>query len=402
MLHAALSARLPLVGVRTTDLVHLELVVADYCEMAGRGVPDISVVSHTSTFEEDEVLVVKSGGTSSPDSEWPNIYTAAALKQATILLVNPQTWDPAIFDAGTLLPSPEMARAFVLTTVDDHTYETIQGILRGLTLLDINTILSLSFADGGGLSLRGLQHWRAQLNKTPGLEKVSSHQDFYIPDIDVWEWANIIKPSFFGGDPALVPRGLLVHGHPGTGKTEMARWIANQWDLPLYRIDLGATLSKYLGESENRFATAIGQLEQEAPCILLLDEIEKFFNTDGDAGATSRMLGGLLWWLQEHQSRIFTVMTTNSLESLPSEVYRPGRIDGVFKLQGTPNPKKQQDFVKEACKAGDHPELAFTVYAQIKKLNSGLVTQADIMSILKHELQLLQLKGEDGEKEDES
>ena len=133
------------------------------------------------------------------------------------------------------------------------------------------------------------------MNRTPGLERVDSAQDFYIPGTELKAWLDLVKPSFFGDDPMLVPRGLMVHGKPGTGKTEISRWIGDQWEIPVYRVDLGRTLSKYLGESENRFAAAITQLEAEEPCVLLLDEMEKFFNTEGDTGATSRMLGGLLW-----------------------------------------------------------------------------------------------------------
>lgn len=86
-------------------------------------------------------------------------------------------------------------------------------------------------------------------------------------------------------------------------------------------------MSKWQGESENRLVRALAQIDAEAPCIFLMDEIEKLFQQQGDGGSTNRMLAALLWWLQEHTSKVVVVMTTNDIKVLPPEVYRPGRID---------------------------------------------------------------------------
>lgn len=393
MLQSALKARIPLIGIQTSDLVHLQPVLTEYCKQAGLPTPQkLDPEEFTLDKNSAHILLARD---CPAFAGWDNLYTEAALKQATIVVVNLPP-DPTILDCGTLMPPEKLVKAFVLSTLDDHTYDLVQALLRGLTLLEINNILSLAFTDEGGLSVRGLQYWRSQMNRTPGLERVSSDQGFYIPDPGIEEWLDMVRPSFFGDDEDLVPRGIMAHGTPGTGKTAIARWIGDKWHLPVYRVDLGRTLSKYLGESENRFATAIQQLEAEEPCIVLLDEMEKFFNTEGDTGATSRMLGGLLWWLQEHRCRVLTVMTTNNLGALPGEVYRPGRIDRVFQTTGLGwKPEGLGAFVWKACKHFDCEEHHGLIVEKILAGHDKVtpISQATAIGFIKAELQQLKAEG---------
>ncbi len=116
-------------------------------------------------------------------------------------------------------------------------------------------------------------------------------------------------------------------GIPGTGKTMSAKYIAGQLKMTLFRLDVGALQSKYVGESEQNLRRALQVVSQNEPCVMLIDEVEKLFQGTDDSGVTANLLAGLLWWLQEHRSRVLTIMTTNDEEKLPTELVRPGRID---------------------------------------------------------------------------
>jgi len=127
------------------------------------------------------------------------------------------------------------------------------------------------------------------------------------------------------------PKGLLLTGVQGCGKSLAARVIAHEWSLPLLKLDLGRIRDKYVGETERNLQRAIEIAENTAPCVLWLDEIEKGIQTDEmDGGLSSRLLGYLLTWMQERQSRVFLVATSNNIDGLPPELLRKGRFDEIF------------------------------------------------------------------------
>jgi len=133
----------------------------------------------------------------------------------------------------------------------------------------------------------------------------------------------------------LRPRGVLFHGATGTGKTQAAKYLARQMGVITYRLDAGTTMNRYVGDSEKNMAAALKYLELAAPCVFLLDEVEKMFSGLGDdSGVGLRMLSNLLWWLEEHTSEIFTIMTTNDINAIPQELIRPGRVDSKIWLKG--------------------------------------------------------------------
>lgn len=155
---------------------------------------------------------------------------------------------------------------------------------------------------------------------------------FYDPPSPIVEW--IGREGRFLTDydePLLTPRGLLFNGPPGTGKTMGAKYIARELDLPLYHLDVAGLMEKYVGESESNLRIALKQAENSAPCVMLIDEVEKLFaGQSDDSGVTSRMLSSILWWLQERKAKVFTIMTTNKEANIPPELYRPGRIDSAI------------------------------------------------------------------------
>ncbi len=133
----------------------------------------------------------------------------------------------------------------------------------------------------------------------------------------------------FGLDPA---RGVLLLGVQGCGKSLAAKAIAKTWSLPLVRLDPGRLYDKYMGESEKNLRTALDQCEALAPIVLWIDEIEKAFGpaNDQDGGASQRIFGTLLTWLQEKQAPVFVMATSNDISRLPPELLRKGRFDEIF------------------------------------------------------------------------
>lgn len=130
------------------------------------------------------------------------------------------------------------------------------------------------------------------------------------------------------------PRGVLMLGVQGAGKSLCAKAIATAWQRPLLRLDVGALYDRYIGESERRLRDALRQAEAMAPMILWIDEIEKAFasaaSRSTDGGLSQRMFGTLLTWMQEHRQPVFLVSTANDIEALPPELLRKGRFDEIF------------------------------------------------------------------------
>jgi SpoVK/Ycf46/Vps4 family AAA+-type ATPase len=129
------------------------------------------------------------------------------------------------------------------------------------------------------------------------------------------------------------PKGVLITGVPGCGKSLTAKAMAASWDIPLLRLDIGKIFAGLVGSSEQNLRTAIATAEAVAPCILWVDEIEKgFSNTtgSGDSGTTARVFGYFLTWMQEKSKPVFVVATANNIDALPPEFLRKGRFDEIF------------------------------------------------------------------------
>jgi SpoVK/Ycf46/Vps4 family AAA+-type ATPase len=127
------------------------------------------------------------------------------------------------------------------------------------------------------------------------------------------------------------PRGVLLVGVPGCGKSLSAKAIASQWELPLYRLDLSTIMGQYVGQSEGRLRDALETADRVAPCVLWIDEIEKGLSGQNDGtGVTRRLIGQFLFWLQESTARVFVVATANDVSTLPPELLRKGRFDELF------------------------------------------------------------------------
>lgn len=166
------------------------------------------------------------------------------------------------------------------------------------------------------------------------------------------------------------PKGVLLVGVPGCGKSLSAKVIASSWDLPLYRLDMSSILGMYVGQSENQLREALETADRIAPCILWIDEIEKgLASGSGDSGTSRRLIGQFLFWLQESTAKVFMVATANDVASLPPELLRKGRFDEMFFVD-----------LPDAADRAEMIRLYFAYYLQYDispLLEEELVTLAD-------------------------
>ena len=146
------------------------------------------------------------------------------------------------------------------------------------------------------------------------------------------------------------PKGVLLAGIQGTGKSLSAKTIAHEWRLPLLRLDAGRLFGGLVGESESKVRQMIKIVEAVAPCVLWMDEIDKAFGNissgfDGDSGTSRRVFGSLITWMQEKTSPVFVVATANNVQILPAELLRKGRFDEIFFLN-LPNESERQEIFR--------------------------------------------------------
>ncbi|MEM9090197.1 MAG: AAA family ATPase [Cyanobacteria bacterium P01_F01_bin.53] len=150
------------------------------------------------------------------------------------------------------------------------------------------------------------------------------------------QWLNRARTGYsdqakaFGLTP---PKGILIVGIQGCGKSLAAKTIARQWQMPLLKLDTGKLYDKYVGSSEKNFRQAVGLAEKLAPAVLWIDEIEKSMGqtgSDTDGGLSQRLFGSFLTWLQEKSEEVFVVATANDISALPPELLRKGRFDEIF------------------------------------------------------------------------
>lgn len=176
------------------------------------------------------------------------------------------------------------------------------------------------------------------------------------------------------------PKGLLIVGVPGGGKSLTARTTAREWGLPLLRLDVGALFGGLVGQSETQTRQAIAAAEACAPCVLWIDELEKGMaggssGSSTDGGTTQRVFGQLLTWLQEKTSPVFVVATANRVEALPPELLRKGRFDEIFAV-GLPSLSERETIARIHIERRKR-DLGKTAAAKIAKASDGF-TGAEI------------------------
>ncbi|HSR54214.1 MAG TPA: AAA family ATPase [Acidobacteriota bacterium] len=215
--------------------------------------------------------------------------------------------------------------------------------LRGMTLNQARQAVAYAVLEDGRLDaqdVRRVQERKAQMIRDGGILEFFPAED---NQAELGGFANLqdwLKRAQIGFSPRAqelnlrAPKGILIVGVQGCGKSLAAKVIARRWQMPLLKLDAGSLYDKYVGESEKNFRRAVSMAESMAPAVMWIDEIEKAFgpagSSDQDGGLSRRLLGAFLTWLQEKSAEVFVVATANDLGVLPPEMMRKGRFDEIF------------------------------------------------------------------------
>lgn len=226
------------------------------------------------------------------------------------------------------LTQNEARRALYQTILQDNqlTEEDFPQLLKAKKeIIEKSSILEFCYIEDSLSSIGGMQHLKAWLTKR---KKAFSE-----------------KAEKFGLQP---PKGILLLGVQGCGKSQAAKTIAREWNLPLLKLDPGRIYDKYIGESEKNLRQALTIAESMAPVVLWIDEIEKGFSysesSDADSGLSKRIFGTFLTWLQERKKMVFVVATSNDILVLPPEFLRKGRFDEIFFID-LPDDRERREII---------------------------------------------------------
>jgi len=194
------------------------------------------------------------------------------------------------------------------------------------------------------------------------LEELSKHDIEFspAPDVSVGGFSNLKdwleKRSILfsvdaqsGSSKLPPPRGIVLVGSPGTGKSLVSKMIGYHWSMPTLKLSMDSLLAGIVGESESNLRTALKLSEAIAPCALILDEVDKMFNkvseSNGDSGISQRLFGMLLTWMAEKERPVFVIATANSIKDIPPEFSRKGRFDEIFFVD-LPNRQDRKEIFK--------------------------------------------------------
>ncbi len=233
-------------------------------------------------------------------------------------------------------------------------FESKQQIIRKSGIMEY-VVNDAGLDQLGGME--NLKYWLERREKAFGLENISSG--------------------------AKMPKGVLIMGISGCGKSLFVKVIAAQWSLPLIRLDMGVVYGGAFGSPESSLRKAFRTAEAIAPCVLWIDEIEAGISSQGfkaEGGPSSRVLGSFLTWMQEKKAPVFVAATANAIEMLPAEVLRKGRFDEIFYV-GLPDEKAQEEIYRIHMKKQniDPSGIDFAALTASRKRLSG----AEIEQVVK-------------------
>lgn len=275
---------------------------------------------------------------------------------------------------------------------------------KGLSIQEINTILALARNKYGKLDERTLDlilvQKRQMIEKAGILEMVTLKDYENMDNIGglekLQEWvkkkAGILKDwkkaEKYGVD---MPKGVLIVGIPGCGKSLTAKATAKLMNIPLLKLDMGRLLGKYVGESESNMRRAVALAEAVSPCVLWVDELEKAFAGIGESGGgaevTTRLFGHFLTWMQEKEKPVFVVATANNISKLPPELLRKGRFDEIFSVS-FPNDDERRKIFEIHIKKRRSEDFQDIDISELVRITKGrYFSGADIESIVKETIE---------------
>ncbi len=276
--------------------------------------------------------------------------------------------------------------------LNEEEEERLAKAALGLTLHEAENAFARAMVEDGKLDISDvdviLEEKRQTIRKSGILEFIKS--DLKIDDVgglqNLKRW--LIKRNKSWLDSAArynlpAPKGVLITGVPGCGKSLVAKAISAMWQVPLLRLDVGKIFSGIVGSSEENMRRAIQTAEAIAPCVLWIDEIEKGFGgisgPSGDSGTSTRIFATFLTWMQEKTKAVFVVATANNISALPPEMMRKGRFDEIFFVD-LPTQNERREILKlHLEKRLQHPEVvgSFAIddatLSQIAQATEGFV-----------------------------
>lgn len=277
-------------------------------------------------------------------------------------------------------------------------------LLRGFSEIQIDNILSTELVRNRCLSKERIYELTTQKSKlyvaVSSIQNVKVDRHLEVAGLEVLkEWLNDKKKIFFAPDDVLkqrdltTPKGILLTGVAGCGKSLSAKMVAKEWELPLFRFDLGTVYDKWVGESEKKMKEALQFLDNVSPCVVWVDEIEKALSVSDSGNDTGkRVLGQFLFWLQESKSRVFLVATANDITQLPYELFRKGRFSEIFFVD-LPNEVERKAVITQYVKRSLHIELSETQMQELIQVSEGF-SYSDIEYAIKELAELVLVQGE--------
>jgi len=290
-----------------------------------------------------------------------------------------------------------------ISAVHKDLLEEMSLAFKGLSEFEIEDLLRLAIAEDGELTRKALKlifdQKQQMILKSGIIEMIPLKES--IADIggleNLKEWLqkkakvfkNIKNAMAFG---VSMPKGVLIAGIPGCGKSLSAKAAGKLFDVPLLRLDMGKLMGKYVGESEENMRKAIRLADSISPCVLWVDELEKAFAgiSGGGSEVTTRLFGTFLTWMQEKTSAAFVVATANNITQLPPELMRKGRFDEIFYVP-LPNPAERKKIFEIHINKRKQDVRKTNIDTLVSKTNG--YTGADIEGVVGESVESVFIKG---------
>jgi ATPase family associated with various cellular activities (AAA) len=389
-----------------TDVKQVMNLSADSTSESGKDVAGDPMPFVNETFSRRRHLAFALGDTRrlADDSLYTrellsSIYLAWENSNTLVLVAAEPVWPRlARFGLVTRLDFPDMDERYELVRSfaeahagvkwDDGEVLHVSTLLRGLSEAQLTNLLRASLVSRTELTGEDIQTIVARKERlfsaASSILAVHLKQDAPVAGLEnLKTWLACKKKVFFARDEDLavrgleVPKGVLLAGVPGCGKSFSARMVAQLWELPLFRFDIGSVYNKYVGESERRMQEALEYIDNIAPCVLWIDEIEKALSISDSGNDTGRrVLGQFLFWLQESEARVFLVATANDVTLLPPELFRKGRFAEVFFLD-LPNDEERREALVDRLRICLHFSASAELMDKLVAATSGF-SYADI------------------------
>jgi ATP-dependent 26S proteasome regulatory subunit len=297
------------------------------------------------------------------------------------------------------------------TKAEESLIHEMAVTFKGLTESEVIGILSLAMSDDGKLGKNDMslvfEQKQQKIRKSGIMDMIPLKEKMEdiggLENLKTWlgrkatVMKDLRKAEEFG---VSAPKGVLIAGLPGCGKSLTAKAAASLFQIPLLRMDMGRLMGKYVGESEENLRKALALAEAISPCVLWVDELEKAFagigGSGGGAEVTTRLFGNFLTWLQEKDAPVFVVATANNVSKLPPEFLRKGRFDEIYYV-GLPKEKERKQIFNIHIKKRRPKELHSIDLDRLAQATEGYCG-ADIESVVADAVEEAFVKGRDSVK----